>query len=117
MLYIFCPMICKFLNKRKICIVKKINLSKIKLGDSMQRDYMGYVNVACKEGMKPEEVQNLFNDIYSKSNTKQGKIVLRLFAKGIGKAKKKSLVQQREQQQVQNENQVTKENSYQYVYK
>ena len=64
-------------------------MSKIKLGDSMQRDYMGYVNVACKEGMKPEEVQNLFNEIYSKSNTKQGKRVLRLFAKGIGKAKKK----------------------------
>ena len=39
----------------------------------MQKDYMGYVNVACKEGMRPEEVQSLFNEIYSKSNTKQGK--------------------------------------------
>ena len=117
MLYIFCPMICKFLNKIKIYIVKKTNLSKIKLGDSMQRDYMGYVNAACKEGMKPEEVQNLFNDIYSKSNTKQGKRVLRLFAKGIGKAKKKSLIQQHQQAPMENEMQMTGENSYQYTYK
>ena len=36
----------------------------------MQRDYMSYVNVACKQGMTPEEIQSLFNDIYSKSNTK-----------------------------------------------
>ena len=112
MLYIFCPMICKILNKRKINIVKRINLSKIKLGDSMQRDYMGYVNVACKEGMNPEEVQSLFNEIYSKSNTKQGKRVLRLFAKGIGKAKKKSLVQQ---QSIQT--QMSQEKSFQYIYK
>ena len=81
----------------------------------MQREYMGYVNVACKEGMKPEEVQNLFNDIYKKSNTKQGKRVLRLFAKGIGKAKKKTLIQQHQAKQV--EQQPIQEKSYQYVYK
>ena len=80
----------------------------------MQRDYMGYVNMACKEGMKPEEVQNLFNDIYSKSNTKQGKRVLRLFAKGIGNAKKKNFIKQ---QIVDNEVQMTQEKSYQYIYK
>ena len=114
MLYTFCPMICKCLNKRKIYIVKKIKLSKIKLGDSMQRDYVAYVNLACKEGLKPEEVQNLFNDIYRKSNTKQGKRVLRLFAKGIGKAKKNSLTMQ---QQPQMENQKNQEKSYQYIYK
>ena len=117
MLYTFCPMICKFFNKIKIYIVKKINLSKIKLGDSMQRDYMSYVNVACKEGMKPEEVQNLFNDIYSKTNTKQGKRVLRLFAKGIAKTKKKSLIQQYQQTPQENEMQVTLEKTQQYVYK
>lgn len=79
----------------------------------MHRDYMGYVNVACKEGMKPEEVQNLFNDIYRKSNTKPGKIVLRLFAKGIGKVKKNSLIMH--QQEIQT--QMTGENSQQYIYK
>ena len=73
---------------------KKNILIKIKIGDSMQRDYMNFVNVACKEGMKPEEVQNLFNNIYNKSNTKMGRKVLRLFAKGIGNVKKKSLIQQ-----------------------
>lgn len=79
----------------------------------MQRDYMNYVNVACKDGMKPEEVQNLFADIYKKSNTKQGKRVLRLFAKGIGKAKKNTLMQQ--YQTAPEQNQIEK--SYQYVYK
>jgi len=83
----------------------------------MQRDYMNYVNVACKEGMKPEEVQNLFNEIYSKSNTKQGKRVLRLFSKGIGKAKKKGLIIQQQQSQIQMQPQMTQEKSYQYVYK
>ena len=82
----------------------------------MQRDYMNYVNVACKEGMKPEEVQNLFNEIYSKSNTKQGKRVLRLFSKGIGKAKKKGLLKQ-QQTSMEFEQQYTQEKSYQYVYK
>ena len=80
----------------------------------MQRDYMNYVNAACKEGLKPEEVQNLFNDIYSKSNTKQGKRVLRLFAKGIAKAKKNSLTMQ---QQPQIAKQNAQEKSYQYIYK
>ena len=94
----------------------------------MQREYMGYVNAACKEGMKPEEVQDLFNDIYSKSNTKQGKRVLRLFAKGIGKTKKKSLLKQQQVKQTL-ENQatpdfqpyfqpeITKEKGYQYILK
>ena len=83
----------------------------------MQRDYMGYVNVACKEGMKPEEVQNLFNEIYSKSNTKQGKRVLRLFAKGIAKSKKNSLIHQQQMEQVENAPQITPEKSHQFVYK
>lgn len=65
----------------------------------MQRDYINYVNLACNEGMKPEEVQSLFNDIYKKSNIKQGKRVLRLFAKGVGKAKKNSLLKQQQAQQ------------------
>ena len=82
----------------------------------MQRDYMNYVNVACKEGMKPEEVQNLFNEIYNKSNTKQGKRVLRLFSKGIGKAKKKGLTKQQESQ-VEKQTELTEQKSYQYVYK
>lgn len=87
----------------------------------MQRDYLNYVNVACKEGMKPEEVQNLFNDIYSKSNIKQGRRVLRLFAKGIGKAKKKSLINQQQMQNsepqlVPNQIQNTQQ-PYQYIYK
>ena len=90
-------------------------MSKIKIGDSVQRDYINYVNVACKEGMKPEEVQNLFNDIYTKTNTKQGKRVLRLFAKGIGNAKKKSLIQQH--QVAPAENQIIQEKSYQYINK
>ena len=81
----------------------------------MNRDYIGYVNVACKEGMKPEEVQSLFNEIYSKSNTKQGKRVLRLFAKGIGKAKKKSMIKS-QQQQLQQPQKV-QQKSFQYVYK
>ena len=54
----------------------------------MNRDYMAYVGDACKNGMTPEEMQTLFNNIYIKSNSKQGKRVLRLFAKGIGKAKR-----------------------------
>ena len=57
----------------------------------MSREYMGYVTDACKNGMTGEEVTNLFNEIYQKSNTKKGKKVLRLFAKGIGSTKKKSL--------------------------
>ena len=82
----------------------------------MQRDYMSYVNVACKEGMKPEEVQNLFSEIYNKSNTRQGKRVLRLFSKGIGKAKKKSMIKE-QQQQLENQAQNTQQKTYQYVYK
>ena len=58
------------------------------------REYMGYVGAACKDGMSPEEVQYLFNDIYSKANTKFGKRVLKLFSKGIGKAKKNALIKQ-----------------------
>ena len=92
-------------------------LVKIIIGDSMQRDYMSYVNVACKEGMKPEEVQNLFNDIYNKSNTKQGRRVLRLFAKGIAKAKKSSLMHQRQTEQAWKQPQNIQEKSYQYIYK
>ena len=87
----------------------------------MQREYMNYVNVACKEGLKPEEVQSLFNNISKKADTKQGKRVLRLFAKGIGNVKKKSLMKQQQiaqqqinQQQVQPE--ITYENSRQFIY-
>ena len=83
----------------------------------MQREYINYVNLACKEGMKPEEVQNLFNDIYNKSNTKQGKKVLRLFAKGIGKTKKKSLIRQQQLEHQNNQIQNTQAKGYQYVYK
>ena len=79
----------------------------------MQRDYMNFVNVACKEGMKPEEVQNLFNNIYNKSNTKMGRKVLRLFAKGIGNVKKKSLIQQKQV----TEPEITQEKARQLIYK
>lgn len=79
----------------------------------MQRDYMNFVNVACKEGMKPEEVQNLFNNIYNKSNTKMGRKVLRLFAKGIGNVKKKSLIQQKQV----TEPEITQEKARQFIYK
>ena len=82
----------------------------------MQRDYMKYVNIACNEGMKPEEVHNLFNDIYKKSNTKQGKRILRLFAKGIGKAKKKNIIKE-QQQQLANQPQNVQQKSFQYIYK
>ena len=79
----------------------------------MQRDYMNFVNVACKEGMKPEEVQSLFNNIYNKSNTKMGRKVLRLFAKGIGNVKKKSLIQQKQV----TEPEITQEKARQFIYK
>ena len=83
----------------------------------MQRDYINYINIACKEGMKPEEVQSLFNDIYNKSNTKQGKRVLRLFAKGIGNAKKKSLLKEQQMIQPEIEPQITQEKARQFIYK
>ena len=83
----------------------------------MQREYMNYVNVACKEGMTPEEVQSLFNEIYSKSDTKKGKRVLRLFSKGIGKAKKNTLKKQYKSEQMQNQPQNIQQKSHQYVYK
>ena len=57
----------------------------------MQREYMEYVAEACKKGMTPEEVTYLFTNIYNKSNTKNGKSILRLFAKGIGGTKKHTL--------------------------
>ena len=79
----------------------------------MQRDYMRYVGEALKNGMTPQEMQSLFNEMESKSNTKQGKRVLRLFAKGIGKTKKKSLIRQQQNNQIQN----TQQKGYQYVYK
>jgi hypothetical protein len=108
---------CKIFLKVKISIVKKIKMSKIKLGDSMQRDYMRYVGSALKDGMTPQEMQNLFSEIESKSNTKQGARILRLFAKGVGKAKQKSLIQQYEQSVMENQAQMTQEKSYQYIYK
>ena len=83
----------------------------------MQRDYMNFVNVACKEGMKPEEVQSLFNNIYNKSNTKMGRRVLRLFAKGIGNVKKKSLIQQKQVTEPQIEQGFTQEKARQFIYK
>ena len=83
----------------------------------MQREYLGYVGEACKNGMSAEEVQYLFNDIYSKSNTKQGRRVLRLFSKGIGKAKKNVLINQASMNQnTQIYDQPTQEKSYQYQY-
>ena len=57
----------------------------------MTREYLNYVSEACKNGMSGEEVSYLFNDIYKKSNTRQGKRVLRLFSRGIGKAKQNTL--------------------------
>ena len=83
----------------------------------MQREYMGYVNSALNNGMSAEEVQYLFNDIYNKSNTRQGKRVLRLFSKGIGKAKKNTLMNQTSiNQNIQTYEQPKEEKSYQYQY-
>ena len=80
----------------------------------MNREYIGYVGEACKDGMSPEEVQQLFSNILDKSNTRKGKRVLKLFAKGVGKAKKdvlkKSAVNNLEKP-LENE----KEKQYQYV--
>lgn len=59
----------------------------------MQREYMEYVKEACENGMSREEVTYLFNDIYNKSNTKRGKKILKLFAQGIGSAKKRVKIQ------------------------
>ena len=57
----------------------------------MQRDYLNYVKDACTNGMTASEMQYLFNDLYTKSDTKTGKRVLRLFARGIGRAKQNTL--------------------------
>ena len=80
----------------------------------MDREYINYVGEACKNGMSAEEVQYLFSDIYSKSNTKQGKRVLRLFARGIGKAKKNVLMNQAANQQSFQNQQPQQEMGYQY---
>ena len=80
------------------------------------KDYIKYVKVACQEGMKPEEVQSLLSEVYSNSDTKLGKIALRLFAKGIGKTKKKNMIKE-QQQQLKNQAQNVQQKSYQYVYK
>jgi len=80
------------------------------------RDYINYVGEACKNGMSPEEVQNLFSDIYKKSNTKQGKRVLRLFARGIGKAKKNTLKMQANMEYNQQELNNVEQKGYQYQY-
>ena len=82
----------------------------------MQREYIDYVKETCKSGMSPEEVQYLFNDIYSKSNTKQGKRVLRLFARGIGKAKKNVLINQANMVQNYQTPVKSQEMGYQYQY-
>lgn len=90
----------------------------------MQKDYMEHIEKACKEGLKPEEVQNLLNDIEKRANNKGGKRVLRLFVKGIAKAKKNSLTYNQQQQmqtqqqlQQQMQSQAIQEKSYQYIYK
>ena len=84
----------------------------------MQREYLGYVGAACKDGMSPEEVQYLFSDIYMKANTRQGKKVLRLFSKGIGKAKKNVMVNKQVMQQQMDINQINQQGmAKQYVYK
>lgn len=60
----------------------------------MNKDYMNYVADACNNGMTKEEMRYLFEDIYKKSNTRNGKRALRFFTRGIVKAKKKVLEQQ-----------------------
>ena len=97
----------------------------------MNRDYINYVGEACKNGMNAEEVQYLFSDIYKKSNTRKGKKILKLFAQGIGKAKKNVLINQPIQQSYQNQQfqqpmqqsyqnqqfqQAPQEKGYQYQY-
>lgn len=85
----------------------------------MQRDYIGYVGEACKNGMTPEEVRLLFNNIYEKANTRNGKKILRLFAKAIGGAKRKSprnKTQTPVEEGLQNQTQIPPEQKvYQYI--
>ena len=90
----------------------------------MGREYLNYVNDAVSKGMSPDEVRYLFSDIYNKANTKQGKQVLRLFAKGIGKAKKHTLLNQNtvnqnmvnKPEQMQADQPVETKGGYQYVF-
>lgn len=79
----------------------------------MSRAYMQQVQDACTNGMTPGEVQFLFNDIYSKANTKKGKQVLRLFSKGIAKAKTNTLTHQN--QPLENVQEIQKDYQYQYI--
>ena len=67
----------------------------------MGREYMGYVGDACKNGMTGEEVSYMLSEIYNKANTKFGKRVLKMFSKGIGKAKKHTLNNQLQASQQQ----------------
>ena len=73
----------------------------------MNRGYAKYIADACNNGMSKEEMRYLFEDMYKKSNTRNGKRVLRFFTRGIVKAKKKVLEQnmakQVEQQQITQE--------------
>ena len=71
----------------------------------MNREYIGYVKDACQNGMNPDEVQYLFNDIMTKTNTRKGKKVLKLFAQGIGKAKKRVMVNKTNMNPTINQNQ------------
>lgn len=64
----------------------------------MAREYINYLNDALKDGMSKEEVTYLFEDIYRKSDSKNGKRVLKLFAQGIGNAKKNTLSMQESKQ-------------------
>ena len=67
----------------------------------MNRDYIKYVGEACENGMSAEEVRDLFSEIFKKTDTKAGKVVLKLFATGIGKTKKRSLQLRSAQQQME----------------
>ena len=67
---------------------------------------------ALKNGMSPEEVQYLFNDIEKKANTRIGKRILRLFIRGIVKAKQHVKKQQMAMSQRQ-QNMESRHYSYQ----
>ena len=77
----------------------------------MQREYVKYAGDACKNGMSPEEVQNLFTMLLDRP------ILLRTFAKGIGATKKITYTNQASiNQNVQAYGQPIQAKSYQYQY-
>lgn len=71
---------------------------------------------ALKNGMTPEEMQTLFNGLLKKADTKEGGDMFMSFATGIGMTKHHSL-EKKKKTQLENQNQIVQEKSFQYIYK